>query len=67
MSLYCRTGPRTVLTTEEEARLAQYYVEMADVGFGLTREGVMAMVYAIVEKDWPRPPFQRRKCWQGVV
>ena len=34
VSLDCRPGPPTVLTTEEEARLAQYCVAMADMGFG---------------------------------
>ena len=41
VSLNCRPGPPPVLTTEEEARLAQYCVAMADMGFGLTREGVI--------------------------
>ncbi len=36
----CRSGPPTVLTKEEEARLAEYCVTMADMGFGLT-QGVM--------------------------
>ena len=50
LSLDCRPGPPTILTSEEETRLAQYCVAMADMGFSLTREGVMAMVYAIVDK-----------------
>ena len=47
VGLDCRRGPPTVL---EEVRLAQYCVAMADMGFGLPREGVMAMAYAIVDK-----------------
>ena len=50
VSLDCRLGPHTVLTSEEEARLAQYCVTMADMGFGVTEEGVMAISYAIAEK-----------------
>ena len=46
----CRSGPPTVLTSEEEARLAEYCVAMADIRFGLTCEGVMAMAFTIVEK-----------------
>ena len=42
MSLGCRPGPSTVLTSEEEARLGQYCVAMADMEFGLTQR-VMAM------------------------
>ena len=36
---------------EEEARLAEYCVAMADMGFGLTWEGIIAMAFAIVEKN----------------
>ena len=50
VSVDCKPGPPTVLTSEEEARLADYCVVMADMGFGLTREGIMAMAFAIVEK-----------------
>ncbi len=54
----CRSGPPTILTSEEEARLAEYCVSMADMGFGLTREGIMAMAYAIVEKTGRTHPFK---------
>lgn len=38
------------MTKEEEARLAkEVRITMADMGFGLTREGVMAMAFSIVE------------------
>ena len=53
----CRSGPPTLLTSKEEAQLAEYCVAMADIGFGLTCKGVMAMAYAIVEKNWTRPPL----------
>jgi len=49
VSLDC-LGPPTVLTSEEEACLAEYRVVMDDMGFGLTWEGIMAMAFAIVEK-----------------
>lgn len=39
------------MTKEEEARLAkEVRITMADMGFGLTREGVMAIAFSIVEK-----------------
>ena len=41
----CKPGPPTVLTTEEEARLAKYLVDMAGMGFCLSREDIMAMAF----------------------
>ena len=49
ISLDYHPGPPTVLTSEEEARLAEYCVTMADMGFGLMRECVMAMAFAIAD------------------
>ena len=65
MSLDCRPGSPTVLTTEEEARLAQYCVAMADMGFGLTREEVMAMAYATVDKTGRDHPFKEGYAGRG--
>ena len=65
VSLDCRPGPPTVLTSEEEARLAEHCVAMADMGFGLTREGVMAMEFAIVEKTGRRHPFKSGHAGRG--
>ena len=42
----CRPGPSTVLK-EEEDKLAIYLIEMADMGFGLSRESVMHLAYKI--------------------
>ena len=58
-------GPPTVLTTEEESRLSQYCVTMADMGFGLTREGVMDMAYAIVDKTGRDHPFKEGHAGRG--
>ena len=65
VSLDCRPGPPTVLSTEEEARLAQYSVAMADMGFGLTREGVMAMAYAIVDRTGRHHTFKGGNAGRG--
>ena len=46
----CRPGPTTVLTKSEEDEIADYLIQMADMGYGLTREAVMHMVYSYVEK-----------------
>ena len=32
--LSCRPGPPTVLTEEEEEKLPEYFIQMADMGFG---------------------------------
>lgn len=65
MSLDCRPGPPTVHTTEEEARLAQHCVAMADMGLGLTREGVMAMAYTTVDKTGLDHPFKEGHAGRG--
>ena len=65
VSLDCRPGPPTVLTSEEEARLDQYCVAVADMGFGLTQEGVMAMAFAIVEKTGRNHPFKSGHAGRG--
>jgi hypothetical protein len=61
----CRSGPPRVLTREEEAHIAEYCVSMADMGFGLTREGIMAMAYSIVEKTGRTHPFQSGHAGRG--
>ena len=65
VSLDYRSGPPTVLTSEEEARLAEYCVAMADMGFGLTREGIMAMAFAIAEKTGRNHPFKSGHAGRG--
>ena len=65
VSMDCRSGPPTILTSEEEAHLAEYCVVMADMGFGLTREGIMAMTYAIVEKTGRNHPFKSGHAGRG--
>ena len=56
-SLDAKPGRDTVLTSEEERRLAQYIVDMCDMGFGLTRQDVMRVAYSIVEKSGREHPF----------
>lgn len=54
----CKPGPSTVLTKEEECILAKYCIDMADMGYGLSRENVMRTAYRIVEKSGRKHPFQ---------
>ena len=46
----CKPGPSTVLTDKEEDRLATYLVEMADMGFGLSRDTVMGWLLRLWRK-----------------
>ena len=55
----CKPGPPTVLTDVEEEKLAEYLVQMADMGFGVSREGVMGMAYTIVTKSQRKHPFSK--------
>ena len=57
-------GPATVLTKEEEETIVHYLIQMADMGYWLTREAVMHMVYIIVEKCERPHPFKNEKAGQ---
>ena len=57
----CRPGPATVLTEEEEERLASYLIQMAHMGFGLSRETVMSLAYKIVDATQRKHPFRDLK------
>ena len=54
----CRPGPNTMLTEEEATKFADYLLQMSEMGYGLTREGVMGLAYSIVEKSKRPHPFQ---------
>ena len=56
--LGCHPGPHTVLSEEEELCIVEYAINMADMGFGLTRDDVMQLAYTIAEKAGRRYPFQ---------
>ena len=57
MPLGCRPGPHTVLSEEEESQIVEYVINMANIGFGLTREDVMQLAYKVVEKIGKQHPF----------
>lgn len=57
MSLHCRPAALTLLTNEEGSRLGCYIDDMADMGFGLSREDVMCIVYLNTEKSGPKHLF----------
>ena len=53
----CKPGPCTVLTKDEEQRLARYIVDMADMGFGLSRDDIRSTAYKIAEACGRAHPF----------
>lgn len=62
-----RPGPASVLTKEEEEKLVEYAVHMAQIGYGCTKEQVLNIVAQIVAKDGRPNPFVNgrpgRKWW----
>ena len=50
VQLECRPGPSTVLSAEEEGRVVEYLINMADIGYGLTREMVLRLVSLLVNQ-----------------
>ena len=65
VDLSCKPGPSTVLTPEEEEQLYKYAVEMADRGFGLTRDDLMRLAFVIVEKSGRPNPFHDGMAGRG--
>ena len=57
VSVDCRSGPHTVLTSEEESKLEQYVVDMSDMGFGLMKEDVMRTAFCHCCSVWETTPF----------
>jgi hypothetical protein len=57
----CRPGPPTVLTLEEEGEIVRYLIQMADMGYGLTKEAVLYMVGSYVTKCKRSNPFKDGK------
>ena len=53
-----RPGQRMVFTEDEETKLADYLLQMSEMGYGLTCEGVMGMAYSIIERSKQPHPFQ---------
>ncbi len=57
VDISCKPGPGTILTEDEEEQLYKYAIEIADRGFGLSREDLMRIAVTIVAKPgiaaWP--------------
>ena len=57
----CRPGPRPVFSKHEEERLSNYCIQMADMGFGLSKEDVMLSAFLLTEKSGLKHPFKNGK------
>ena len=57
----CKPGPATVLTEEEEERLASYLIQMGQMGFGLSRETVICLAFKITDTTQRKHPFRDQK------
>ena len=53
----CKSGPSTVLTSEEEHELVKYAIEMADRGFAITPGDIKRLAYKIVDRADRKHPF----------
>ena len=58
LAVDARPGPSTVLTREEEDKLYQYCLDMADMGYGLTIEDIKVVAYRIVAGSGRSHPFK---------
>lgn len=56
--LDCWPSSSTVLLKEEEDRLYEYLLEMAEMGYGLNREAMMKLAFTIAEKIGKSHPFK---------
>ena len=54
----CKPGPNPVLSTPIEDKLSNYLVEMADMGFGFSRQEVMRLAFQIADKSGIKYPFK---------
>ena len=64
-------GPQTILTADEEKKLADWALEMALIGYGRTKEQILLTVQKIMEADKRPNPFTGHrpgnKWWSGFL
>ena len=61
MNFDCRKGPSSVLTKAEENQFADWLIELANRGFGLSRDGFLEAVKKFLDKDGRTTPFKDNK------
>ncbi len=63
VAIDCRPGPKTVLTKDEETKLAKYLLKMCEMGFGITHG--FGVLYC---REKPAvTPFPKWKCRKSLV
>ena len=66
-----KRGPSTVLSDAEELKLAEWAMDMANIGYGRTREQVSEMVKRLLDEDGRPNPFvdnyPGRDWWYGFL
>ena len=65
VAMGCKLGPATILSDEEEDLLCEYIINIADMGYGLTREDVQRLACKIAEKTGRKHPFKDGKAGRG--
>ena len=65
VAMGCKPGPATILSDEEEDLLCEYIINIADMGYGLTREDVQRLACKIAEKTGRKHPFKDGKAGCG--
>ena len=61
VDMNCRPGPRPVFSKREEEKLSNYCIQMADMGFGLSKEDIMRSAFLLAEKSGLKHPFKNGK------
>ena len=56
-----RKGPSPVLTKAEENQFADWLIELANRGFGLSKDGFLKAVKKFLDKDGRTTPFKDNK------
>ena len=57
VSIDCKPGPKTVLTTEEDL-IFWYCINMCEMGYGIGREDLMRVGFRVAEKSGRPHPFK---------
>ena len=65
VAMGCKPGPATILSDEEEDLLCEYIINIADMGYGLTREDIQQLACKIAEKTGCKHPVKDGKAGRG--
>ena len=63
----CKPGPPTTLLKEEEEKLVNYIITMAQRGFGLCPQEICALAYEIAKNSGRNHPFKNGRAGKRLV